>query len=397
MGQTYVSTETIQDNCGNKIVLSVTRTFTLNQQECREFKCEIDIVVLQGAQYLLNYQNMNWNTGFYHTKIYNLTDVASFYFDYGQSIQNISFEFEAKTVCGTFGFIYSDDVVVANGDCYASCSSSFSYCEFYSPGAFGTGKEMPELKGFYYLDGNNVPHYINSSNNPGGIFDFPYYCHVADQCSFPPNIYDFERDLNDFLDLGNTMPAYGTLYGTAMWMHSYGQGSPPDLCKLNLRIKNSKIFIYQLDFEIWDFDKPNCSILPYISDPNHHVYFYPNFPPAYDCLGGNYANEGNDNLNDIYHSHLQSEALTAIDVNRTYRIYPTVTDGRITIDFDAVQSVGKHIELYTVSGTMVKRFDIRANVYEVSLDFTEIGRGIYLMKIFDTDNKNYTVEKIVKQ
>ena len=62
-----------------------------------------------------------------------------------------------------------------------------------------------------------------------------------------------------------------------------------------------------------------------------------------------------------------------------------------------MQSAGKHIELYTVSGTMVKRFDIRANVYEVSLDFTEIGRGIYLMKIYDTDNKNYTVEKIVKQ
>ena len=386
---TYTDIESFDDGCNNKIVLRVTRDITLNQQECREFKCAISIDILQGSQFVLNYQKMSWETGSFFTEIYTLSDIATFYFDYGQSIQNIVFKFDVKTVCGTFSFDYNNLVTVINGDCYASCSSSFSYCDFY----YQSGNEMPELIGFQYFDANNTVHYINSNNNPGGIFNFPYYCHVAVQCNFPPTIYDFERDLNEFLDLGNSIPVYGELYGTAMWMHSYGQGNPVDLCKLNLRIKNSKIFIYDLDFEIYEFDKPNCSIGDFIL--NNPVGIYSSFPPTYDCFNGNLAPENMENSSSSLNFNF--EKLFSTDVNHRYVVYPTITDNRITIDFKKEQLSGKDIELYSVSGNLIKHTEVHPNIYSFTVGMSEVEAGVYLLKIIDKENGEYTVEKIIKQ
>ncbi|HHH54460.1 MAG TPA: hypothetical protein ENK91_12435, partial [Bacteroidetes bacterium] len=347
----FVSTEDFEDNCGNKIVVEVIRNINNVVYDCGKVKCELQINTIQGGQFIDEYDNIIWTSGTAYTEIYNLNEVAYFNFD-NPGIYNIELDFDVVTFCGTFSFHY-DNFIVVNGCDSEYCSSSFSYCDFFYVGVLPNGanpppanEQMPILVDFRYTDPDYGNQIINSNNNYG-IFTFPYYCHVTDDCGFHPNLFDFVNDLNVFLNLSNSgIPQTENLFGTTEF-HYISQGY---YCKRYIRTFNTGILITKLNFIHSNFDKPNCSTGTIFNANLYPAWITTDFPSSNSCL---VPSGQNDQETENYFLNFEQEKKFNLEyrgqsnpINSIY-CYPNIVSDNITIYNQGLLP----LELFIYSGT----------------------------------------------
>jgi hypothetical protein len=78
-----------------------------------------------------------------------------------------------------------------------------------------------------------------------------------------------------------------------------------------------------------------------------------------------------------------------VAAERTAALYPNPTADVFTID----KSTAK-VEIYSVTGQLVKAFDAQASYY--MFDVSDLNTGMYLVKITDTENRQSTTKLIRK-
>jgi hypothetical protein len=91
--------------------------------------------------------------------------------------------------------------------------------------------------------------------------------------------------------------------------------------------------------------------------------------------------------------HVELEDYSDRDINTTSSVkaFPNPATGTLYLEDDGVPFNSRKIELYALSGELVKVFD---NVLG-NIDVTGISSGIYLMKIWDNNNKALAIKKII--
>jgi hypothetical protein len=388
----YTNIESIEDNCGNKIVLQVVRTVTNVPYDCGKVKCIVQVTPLSGGQYIDEYDNIIWESGSAIQQIYDLNEEVFFFFP-NNGIYNITFEFDVVTFCGTFNFQY-DNYVTVYGCTEDNCTSSFSYCDFFlDPSIWDPYHQQPELIEFRYTDPDYGNQIINATNNPNGIFSFPYYSHEA-RVGCPdlrPNLFDFTADMNTFLNLSNSgNPGTENLFGTAEFHYL----SLPTYCKRYMRFLSSGVFFTRLVFIHEDF--PSCLPSGYINNgQDHNVWPTLDFPISNECLLPGQVNdiELKELLSDYENPSIQ---LTNTNKNKQPKnkyCYPSITSHNLMINNNDNSKI--EISIFSISGHQLYSFLLFDN--QKSIDISNFQNGLYFVRIQNKLTDKVNIEKIIKQ
>ena len=386
------------DACGGqKLIMNIYHDIE-PADDCGELKLTFDYEILQGAEIFAAFDSVVWgdfnNLGEY---IWQWTLDEPVYLT-PVTISKIDLHITFHFICSDekYHFTISNTWSPSSTVCDSYCASSISYCDMtmelppdHDP---GFDWSMGEIVGFKYSLNNYTSIDVRQNmNNDEGIFNFPYYTHVSQQCDFPPNIYHFVEDMNKFLNLANTSnnPDYSRLFGTAQWSHTYGVNG--DNCKLNLFFVNTGVRIDLLWVDQYEFNKPECKIgkLFFWEKPANTNH---NFPVIDDCFYNTYQNENfvvheDEKFSDNYY--------LLNNKNETNFLYcfPTITSSIVKI----YSKESLDIEILDVNGRFITKKDFTINSDNTVLDLSEFKAGLYFVKLINKKSGDLKIKKIIKQ
>ncbi len=394
------------ETCQGPIKMNIYHTIE-PADDCGELELNFSYEIVQGQDIFMGFDSVLWgdfnNLGEYVWQwTYNhpvyLTPV---------SIQKIDLHIAFTVLCDSpcspcaedHHFTIPNDWESDNMVCVSYCSSAISYCDMMAPvpdvHKEGFNKVMGEIVGFKYntSNGTSIDVY-QDQNNAEGIFHFPYYTHVSQQCGYPPNIYHFAEDMNKFLNLANTSnnPNYDRFFGTAQWAHTYGVNG--DLCKLNLFFVNTGVRITLLWVDQYEFNKPEC-LIGDLFIPEMPANLNPNFPVVDDCFYNLGHNEMSNleidnnpvNKSDKYALYQQDQKANEIFC------YPTFTNDFVNI----VTGDALKIELIDINGRLLFSKKMLSLNNKITFDIRKYNKGLYFLRIRNEETNSTYIEKVLKQ
>ncbi len=387
------------DNCGNDIELRVIRTLSNVSGECGLVKCEVNVIELNNSgQYIDKYDNMEWDNGNSVAQVYDFSTPVYFFYQYN-GIYGIDFSMDIVTYCGTFSYVFTppefNNVITVLGCDEDNCTSSFSYCEFYLESddpileewkMYGGNGQMPKLYSIKYIDPIGGIQTLDASNN--GIFHFPYYGRVANDCGFHPNLFDFVNDMNKYLiqsGIGGVCEFYYT--------------DLPNYCKRYVRYLNTRVFFLEMICDVENFyyeiaPIPVCGFPP--SSKDKIVAISPDFPVSTACLPGNLISEDLDNDEILMKIDMLSRGVSTNVNNKNESViycYPNITDTDLFIDN---RNKGEYkVNIYSLSGEIIKQFEVDKNNMKVNI--SDCKPGMYFIRFYNQESGNIKTDKIIIQ
>jgi len=88
---------------------------------------------------------------------------------------------------------------------------------------------------------------------------------------------------------------------------------------------------------------------------------------------------------------------TKLDSISTFLIYPNPTKGKFTIEFNNEESTSVELSILDETGRVMRMFKLNSNLKYFNFDLSDIGVGIYMIKIKDQFGfENYRKIVIIK-
>ena len=394
---TYVDHIDFKDDCGNKIILKVTRTLTNVYGQCGSVQCNVNIEPEDNSgQYIDKYENMVWDNGSAIAQIYDFNQSVYFFYPYN-GIYGIDFSVGIVTYCGTFHYEFSppefDNVITVLGCTEDACTSSFNYCEFYLdlediPEKWENSEQMPKLKSVSYIDPVLGIQTLDESNN-GNIFDFPYFGRDANVCGYHPNLFDFVNDMNEYLvqsGIGGNCEFYYT--------------NLPSYCKRYIRFHNTGVFFYEMGVTDYPFyyeagSPPYCEIAP--ENPvDNPVSPSLDFPISTACLPEGVVNENSDvnkETMDIVKYVSKLALNNELEKKTGVQCYPNITSTEFFIENSLRNKY--RVNIYSLSGQLIKQFSLYNQIKKI--DVSSFNQGMYIIRFRDLENGGIQVKKLIVQ
>lgn len=362
------------------IMIRVDRTITANNLECGEYNVSANFTIIQGSSCITDIINKKWYNG------WDYIDVRANQTFHLHCGGQIDLKFDVITTCGVSHQTLTWSASPCNNPC-EGCKVTFSYCDFYTPLHVNQGDTipvMPYVYGFHLLTPDGYKYITDTSNF--GIFNFPYFMHVSDQCNITPDLYDFVFDFNRFLDIAsNGGDSY--LYGHVTLIDNFTTNNPAFDCKIYLKFEDMGVYVHNIVYGHRSFDSGSCRYLGYNWAGPYYVFNDPNFQSDW-CEYGNFLE--NMPFSDQGESNIE-EQMFVEEPDPEFQniaIFPTIVSDEFYLYSDKGIYKDYIVKLYNVNGKFIKKFDNNINDY---LNISELDSGLYFVIINDikTGKKHY--------
>ena len=232
---------------------------------------------------------------------------------------------------------------------------------------------------------------LNSTNNPGNIFRFPYKIYSDGNCELTPpdpDLWDFVDDLNTYLStFGHTGHAFIKHY------------SVPFECKMKIKLVDSDLVLhkvyhncYKLFFEEDEYGLcQNPQILFDGLAPRHRAeveeFAGVDLTELWLCPGpGGIKNHNNDN--DIY-----DDLIPDFD----FVIYPSIVNDELSMEWNYDQDSKYILSIYNMGGKLMLSKILDGKVLKEKIDIKDYKPGLYFISVSSELTGNKKVLKFVKQ
>jgi len=389
--------------------------------ECGEFDLVVSFDIINCTDCIMDKDsdvyNVQWSIG----SIYSNGRETSMHVSH-IGLFNLKLEFKVRTVCNqnyTYQLFYN---IINTQEC-SGCYSAISYCDlFCNPNPiydddcvddyYETNStlypQIPLIWEMKFLDNNGI--FSVSSTNNYGIFTFPYYARDEGDYDCPnlrPGLNELVRDLNLFLDLGQTgNPEYQYLSGHVNLMKSYGditESGDTDLCKIRINFVDMGLFFLGFhEIEQHQFELSTCSVLHQLGDEDEH--FDPRFGYDYTCTGwqmqASDSSNSSDYLIETFNKAIEDDERLSSNIvfkpEGEIEYFPTLSSDYFTIKWNANSFHQMTFIIVNTSGKVIKKINNVKNTDYVTIDIRNLTKGLYFIKAMDEDG-TISFGKIVKQ
>ncbi len=393
-GQVYTYNGTVQESlpCNTNITVNYHVVMEHIQGDCGSWKFSVTFPQLSnGSTYEPNLKDVEWRNVVTNENEYG----SPAFFRVSSPIAYIEMTFVVKDNCVPAGKhqITLDPMYISQQETCYTCRSVINYCDMTNCTSMANLNVYERLIGFkVYEHAIDDCYSVNGSNNPGGVFHFPYKVYSDNNCELDPSdhdLYDFVNDLNQFLT-----PAYGHS-GYAYIVHYNAEFS----CKMKIKVIDSDIILNGVNVICYtltnDFDQNglciNASIGSTLTSP---VLIEAEVQECSGvdisgvvCMGSN-ANEEDMGL-DLVSSG--DEYLELFEV----KVSPTQTDDRVKIDITD-DNIGYEIEIRNLVGDIMQKSSIVGQNTSLSIGVKDYMPGLYFIIVKSMKTGRSKIEKFIK-